>query len=58
MSEKLSHHVIQNYDKFVEGVNEVIHVEEDLQVRRSFLNWVPGGHCRVVVLASLSCWHF
>ena len=31
VSEKLSHHIIQNYDKFVDGVNEVIHVEEDLQ---------------------------
>jgi hypothetical protein len=34
VSEKLSHHIIQNYDKFVDGVNEVIHVEEDLQARR------------------------
>lgn len=32
VSEKLSRHVMQNYDKFVEGVNEVTYVEEDLQV--------------------------
>ena len=30
VSEKLSHHVIQNYDKFVAGVEEVTGVEVDL----------------------------
>jgi hypothetical protein len=30
VSEKLSHHVIQNYDKFVAGVDEVMGVEADL----------------------------
>ena len=30
VSEKLSQHVIKNYDKFVAGVNEVSQVEHDL----------------------------
>lgn len=35
VSEKLSAHVLQNYDKFVSGVNEVVCVERDLQVTPS-----------------------
>ena len=30
MSELLSQHVLQHYDKFVAGINEVARVEEDL----------------------------
>ncbi len=32
VTEKLSAHVLENYDKFVAGVNEVVCVEQDLQV--------------------------
>ena len=33
VSEKLSQHVLRNYDKFVAGVGEVASVERDLEVR-------------------------
>ena len=40
VSEMLSRHVLQNYDKFVAGVNEISAVEGELQVR------MRSGCCR------------
>ena len=33
VGEKLSLHVLANYEEFVRGVNEVASIEKDLQVR-------------------------
>ena len=40
VSEMLSRHVLQNYDKFVAGVNEISAIEGELQVR------LRSGCCR------------
>jgi hypothetical protein len=42
VSEKLSIHVLHNWDRFVEGVNEVASVERDLEVRSSCLTLAAG----------------
>ena len=39
VSEKLSQHVLRNYDKFVAGVGEVASVERDLEVRSWSSRW-------------------
>ena len=46
MSELLSQHVLQHYDKFVAGIDEVARVEEDLvaayqTVKARFPNFIP-----------------
>ena len=43
VGEKLSRHVLANYEEFVRGVNEVASIEKDLQVRVACL----FQHCQL-----------
>ena len=56
VGEKLSQHVLANYEEFVSGVNEVASVERNLQVSTRNPASATGSLAAKLRLRALLCW--